>query len=178
MQYIKTFTEYLAYFKAIAQDSTYFNFYQAGGAERIVSERLLSDQRSRVDSPLLFCEYPFIRINDYGTQNNLLRFSGAVVVLENPVKEDWLAQDVAMNDTLNALLQVISQMKIDNNSLNKRFLYFDLNSIVIDPIENLMIDSWFGWRCEFAIVSPVDIATDEACITQPSFWKRSDFAIS
>ena len=174
MLYISNFSEYIDYFKTLATSSTYFKFFQAGGAERIVSERLLSDGRSRVDTPLLFCEYPFIRVNDFGSQNNLIRYNGAITVLENPAKDDWAKQDDAMNSTFNAMLQVLTQMKIDNAGLNKRFLYFDLNTIAIDPIENLMIDSFYGWRCEFAVLCPVAIAIDPAC-QDVSFWKEDAF---
>ena len=56
MQYIKDFTDYINYFEALANSTDYFKFFRAGGAERIVSERLLSDGRSKIDGPLFFCE--------------------------------------------------------------------------------------------------------------------------
>jgi hypothetical protein len=164
MNLIKNFSEYIDYFKQIAEGSAYFKFFRAGGAERIVSERLLSDARSRIEGPLMFCEWPFMRINDYGSQNNLLKYTGAIVILENPDKEDWNKQDEAMNNTFNAVIRLLSQMKVDSTSLNKRFIYFDLNQVAIDPIENLMLDSWFGWRCEFGLYVPADIAINEECL--------------
>jgi hypothetical protein len=171
MNFIKNFTEYVEYFRGLAGASTYFNYFQNGGAERIVSERLLSDTRGRVNGPLLFLEWPFIKVNDYGSSNTIIRYNGAFVILENPAKDDWQAQDFAMNNSLNATLQVLNRMKVDNAGLSKRFLYFDLNLLSIDPIENLMIDQWYGWRCEFAVICPLDVALDPACL-EPGFWKE------
>jgi hypothetical protein len=76
-----------------------------------------------------------------------------------------------MNSTYNAVMQVLNKMKIDSNSLSKRFLYFDLNLLSIDPIENLMTDQWYGWRCEFTVVCPLDVALHIECL-EPGFWKE------
>ena len=177
MNFIKDFEDYINYFRDLSEASSYFKFFQAGGAERIVSERLLSDGRSRIESPLMFCEWPFIKINDYGTGNTLSRYTGAIVILENPDKDDWQKQDDAMNSTYKAVLQVINKMKVDNAGLDKRFLYFDLNLISIDPIENLMIDQWYGWRCEFTVLCPVDIATDPYCLDE-AFWNKTEVMLT
>jgi len=177
MQFIKNFAEYVNYFRQLSEASTYFKFFQAGGAERIVSERLLADSRSRIVGPLMFLEWPFIKVNDYGSSNTLMRYTGAFVILENPDKDDWQKQDDAMNSTYNAVMQMLNQMKVDNAGLNKRFLYFDLNLISIDPIENLMIDQWYGWRCEFTVVCPLDIALDPACL-EPGFWREEELFIT
>ena len=174
MMFIKDFKELIEYFRELSEDSTYFKFFQAGGAERIVSERLLSDGRSRVESPLLFLEWPFIKVSDYGTSNTLVKYTAAFVILENPEKESWPAQDEAMNNTYSAVMQVLNRMKIDSQDIGKRFLYFDLNLLSIDPLENLMIDQWYGWRCEFTVICPLDVALHPDCL-EPGFWKEEVF---
>ena len=106
----------------------------------------------------------------------MIRFTGAFVILENPDKDDWLKQDAAMNSTFTAVLQILNRMKVDNAGLNKRFYYFDLNLIGIDPIENLLIDQWYGWRAEFTVVCPVDIALDPECLDEV-FWDKSEMIV-
>jgi hypothetical protein len=171
MLFIKNFSEFVDYFRDLAGATTYFKFFQAGGAERIVSERLLSDGRSRVASPVFFLEWPFVKVNDYGTANTLVRFNAAFVILENPEKENWTAQDEAMNNTYQAVMQVLNKLKVDSQELSKRFLYVDLNLLSIDPIENLLIDQWYGWRCEFTVICPLEVALYEDCL-EPGFWKE------
>lgn len=168
MNYIQDLAQYIQYFRDIKAASTYFKFFEQGGSQRI-SDRLVNDSRGIIDSPLLFVEWPFIKLNDYGSQNTQARFTGAFAVLENPAKDDWAAQDASMNSTLLAGMQVLNQMKVDNAGLNKKFLYFDLNSVSIDPVENMLIDQWYGWRFEFAIMNPVDISTEPYCLN-PTFW--------
>ena len=175
--FIKDFSELIDYFRDLVASSTYFNFFQSGGAERIVSERLLSDTRSRVESPVFFLEWPFIKLSDYGTGNTLIKYNTAFVILENPEKENWSAQDAAINNTYLAVMQVLNKMKIDTMDLSKKFLYFDLNLVSIDPIENLLIDQWYGWRCEFTVICPLNVAFAPDCL-EPGFWKSQKVLIN
>lgn len=170
MQYIQAFQPLIQYFRNIPQNSTYFKYFQSGGTEKIISERLLSDLRSRVAYPLLFLEWPFIKLNDYGGANTQINFRTGFVVLEDPAKDDWDAQDAAMARTLDAVHQVLHQMRIDSAGLNKKFLAFDLSRISIGPLDNLFIDNALGWRCEFEIQNPIDLAQHPYC-KNPSFWK-------
>jgi hypothetical protein len=170
MNYIQDFTAFIQYFRTLSEKSSYFKFFETGGTEKIVNERLVSDLRGRVSYPVLFVEWPFLHLNDFGSSNTQLTFRSAFVVLEDPAKDDWKAQDMAMQSSLDATLQVLNQMRIDNGGLNKKFLYFDLNKISIDPIDNLLIDNAFGWRCEFEVINPVSINFAPYCRNE-SFWK-------
>ncbi len=170
MQFIQDFAGFVQYFRTLTSNTIYFKFFETGGTEKIVSERLLSDLRGRVKYPLFFLEWPFVHLDDYGASNTQTDFKSAFVVLEDPAKDDWAAQDKAMDTTYAAVLQVLGQMHIDNKGLNKKFLTFNLNKVNIDPIDNLLIDNAFGWRCEFEISNPLNISTQPYC-RDPSFWK-------
>lgn len=170
MQFIQDFTGFTQYFKDLTARTQYFKFFETGGTEKIVSERLLFDVRSRVNYPLFFLEWPFIKMDDFGTSNTQVNFKSAFVVLEDPQKDDWHAQDLAMKTTLDAVWQVLNQMTIDTAGLNKKFLSFDLSKVNVDPIDNLLIDSAFGWRCEFEVSNPVNISSSPFC-KDLSFWK-------
>ena len=170
MQYIQDFSAFIQYFRSMVETSNYFKFFESGGTEKIVSERLVSDLRSRVDYPLLFLEWPFLNLNDFGSENTQLKFRAGFVVLEDPAKDDWEAQDAAMQSTLNAAHQVLHKMRIDSTGLDKRFFYFDLNRISIDPIDNLLIDNAYGWRVEFEVINPINISTAPYC-RNSTFWK-------
>ena len=170
MNFIKDFSELVEYFRELSGSTNYFKFFQSGGAERIVSERLLSDTRSRVEPPVFFFEWPFIKLGDYGSTNTLVKYTAAFVVLENPEKENWGAQDEAMNNTYKAALEVLNKMKVDCQDLDKRFLYFDMNTIGLDPIENLLVDQWYGWRCEFTVICPLNVSFAPGCL-DPGFWR-------
>ena len=170
MQFIQDFAGFVSYFRTLAANTTYFKYFEQGGTEKIVSERLLSDLRSKVDYPLFFLEWPFLHLSDYGASNTQTEFKAAFVVLENPEKDNWQAQDVAMNRTHLAVLQVLGQMRIDTTGLNKKFFAFDLSQVNIDPLDNMLIDQAYGWRCEFMVVSPLNISSQPYC-RDPQFWK-------
>lgn len=170
MNFIQDFAGFIQYFRNIKERSTYFKFFESGGTEKIVSERLVADLRGRVQYPVLFLEWPFLHLADYGSSNTQVNFRSAFVVLENPPKDDWAKQDQAMQRSFGAVTQVLGQMKTDTAGLNKQFLHFDLSKVNVDPIDNLLIDNAFGWRCEFELVNPLNISSTPYC-RDLSFWK-------
>jgi hypothetical protein len=170
MAYITTFDQYISYFKSLSEQAPYFKMFMSGGSERIVNEKIIEKLRSSGDMPAMFLEWPFIKLKDYGSNNMQISFNGAFCVLENPSKDDYAAQDLAMDNTLKAALQVISKIKADSsNPAADRFLNFDINIISIDPVENILMDQLYGWRVEFGVLSPVDIANSQYCL-DTSFW--------
>lgn len=164
--YITDFSNFTAYFRDLSARSTYLKYFEQGGSEKIVSERLVTSTRSRLSYPLLFLEWPEIPLLNYGSANTMISFNAAFAILDEAGEDDWMRQDAIMTETLTAVLQILIRMKSDSEGLNKKFLYFDLSRVVIQPLDNLLIDSCYGWRAEFVVSAPFSTCPD------PAFWQE------
>ncbi len=165
MNFINDFAGFCSFFRSIAESSTYFNFFEQGGTEKIVSERLVNDTRSRITYPLLFLEWPEIPISDFGSSSPMIDFRTGIVILDQCPKDDWEKQDIIMNQTYLATIQVLAKIQESTKGLNKRFFSIDLSKVSIMPLDSLLIDSAYGWRMEFGVTSPLS-----TCINS-TYWK-------
>ncbi|WP_126244123.1 hypothetical protein [Chitinophaga rhizosphaerae] len=153
--FIRSFSEYLGYFRQLVESSTFVDGFEHGGAEKIISERLVHSTRSEAEYPLMFLEWPEVFLS-----KDTVVLVGGMVILDKVPKDDWPAQDIAMDQTLNAMLEFLKHLIKDSQGIGKKFLHFDVEKAICQPLDSLTIDEALGWRAELNLTIPFSNCLD------------------
>jgi hypothetical protein len=154
---VESFVTYKNYFKDLSDKNKAIAFFVMGDSERIIGM-----QRSKISYPCLWLESPDISVKDNKSDNVQGDFRGAFNIISHAKTDDYEAQDSAMETNFQIASEVISRMVKDRRGREPDSPMFnlDLSSIVMLPINSMMIDNDFGWRVEFLINNNLNFCYD------------------
>ena len=149
---VNTYSEYMAYFRDLADANPDINGFVSGD-----SLRILSQDRSSLEYPVLWVESPQV---NWVFQNGLLKqvFQGAFVVLQNAELEHWQQEDFVMDKCCKITSDLIRKVKLDAEA---GLFYLELNQFGSNPIQTYGHDNDHGWRTEISIFTNDGYCVDE-----------------
>lgn len=112
------------------------------------SRRIIGKSRSDLDYPCLFLEVPSFQLSDNFAADLTGSARSAFSILINSEVGDWEAQNEIWNNTYKIGVLVLGQMYKDRKELG---FYFNLNGVLIEPIQSFIVDNDYGYRFEFQI---------------------------
>ncbi|MGA0558279.1 hypothetical protein ACO2Q8_16590 [Larkinella sp. VNQ87] len=136
---------YIDYFQAWAEARPDIKFFCFGSVEKgIEYARSLPD----FDYPFCWLEQPVLQPKDNGAGHLCLQYiTGISVLLQAPL-DDQQAQIDAYAASLATLTDLMGKLMVDNN---RALIHFDLNSLKIESVNQLWIDSHYGFRMEVSL---------------------------
>lgn len=149
---VNTYSEYMAYFRSLYEANPDIKDFVSGD-----SNRILSQDRSKLDYPVLWVESPEI---NWAFQNGVFKqiFQGAFVVLKNAQSEYWQQEDFAMDQTAKITAELIKQMR---NDAENGIISMDSTRFNSNPILTYGHDNDHGWRTEVSIGSNDGYCVDD-----------------
>ncbi|RAJ92208.1 hypothetical protein LX87_05176 [Larkinella arboricola] len=133
---------YINYFKAWADASPEVKFFCFGSVEKgIEFARSLPD----FDYPFAWLEQPILQPWDNGAGHLCLRYNTGFTILQKAPQDENEKQIDAYAESLALLTDLMGKLMKDNN---KGLIHFDLNSLKIESVNQLWIDSHYGFRME------------------------------
>jgi hypothetical protein len=141
---IRTLADIHTYFRQLAESSTDIKYFIVGD-----SEQILSEDRSRLDYPLLWLETPSVNwnIQNVGEREYVLFFT----ILVNTKPETWHHQQYILHRTLEITNRIISKLRSDHQD---EVLKIGLR-MQSDPILGFGNDFDHGWRTRMSIMAPM-----------------------
>ena len=112
------------------------------------SRRIIGKSRSELDYPCLFLEVPTFQLSDNFGNDRTGAARSAFSILINSEVDDWDKQNTIWNDTYKIGLRVLGQMMQDRKTNG---FYFNINGVLIEPIQSFIVDNDYGYRFEFVI---------------------------
>ena len=153
-----SFTDFIAYFRRLADEHKQIEHFAHGPAARI-----LSNTRTGFKYPCLWLETPsLLLIEKDGTDPNGTRRCALVVLTQS--SGDYVKQDEAYALTEQIALDVVSRMRQDRK---KRLFSFDGN-VHLEAISSLTMDKDIGWRVEFETQKTTGLCYSPANWNAPS----------
>lgn len=147
---MRSIAEYIHYFRTLG------NFHPE--VQSVVhgdSPRIINQQRSKLRYPCLWIETP-----DLETSREALIFRGGIVVLKNAKLDHEYQQDLAHEETLRIMQQILSRIRTDSDE----GIFILTEPTRIDSISTLTHDNDYGWRAELEITREQWLCIDP-CIT-------------
>lgn len=138
---IKTFKDYFESLAELHRDIASFCFGD--------SQRVIGNQKAVTNYPVLFLETPNFKAGAVADAFSLDCYCAFSIASTVP-PDDYEGQDVAWQDNLVILLEVLRRMRKDQRT-TPFLMWFDMNDVTIDPIASWMADNNYGWRAEFKL---------------------------
>lgn len=149
-----TLTDYIAYFRNLAQKHVAIKSFVHGSSARIVSQ-----SRSDLEYPCLWLETPSMHLQENKADNMTgERYSGFVILKNAPVDSPE-QEDLIWAETEQIALDVLARIRKEQRLHNFRISFKD---IPLEPISTLFIDNDYGWRCSFMIDNGIDLCYNPA----------------
>ena len=150
---VNTYSEYMAYFRSIADAHPDIKTFVSGD-----SDRILSMDRSSLEYPVLWVESPDINWNVY---EGIVKqaFRGAFVVLKNAQIDYWQQEDFAMDICGKITSDIIKKISEDANE--GYITIGDSKGFRSDPIKTYAHDNDHGFRTEVNIETNDGYCVDE-----------------
>lgn len=138
---MNNFSEYVAYFRHLAEEHVGIKEFVVGN-----SDKILNLQRSELDYPALWLEYPnLVPVGDEDSPQ--LKFRGAIVILNNTEVDNWHQQDFILNETSEILIDLMNRIEKDcEEEVFEKAKFGE-----IEPISSLTADNDYGWRVSIDI---------------------------
>lgn len=156
---IDNLNKFIRYFFVIYETHTLINGFVFGDSGRITSDRLEAMLRDSKLYPVLFLESPDIRFS-YNNNANKVTFTTGLVLLSNAAHDNWNDQDEEMKNTYMIFMDIFKKMIIDAKA--QQFI-FSLDTVSMQPLDNITIDNALGWRAEFQLSGYIDLSSPEHC---------------
>ena len=156
-----TYSEYVAYFRKIAETHTDI-LHGHSGNQRFVRMNIEDafDQSTKLTSPFLALESLEYSTRAVTLDQNLRTLKGGFMILISVKSGDRTAEDDALNKTMAIQTDIEAKLRYDKIHCPFPWLKFlDANSFRSYKVGPLFINA-FGWLCEFQIDSPLNLQYD------------------
>jgi len=134
---------YQSYFRSLATSHVDINGFVFGPLRRIMDQ-----QRSVAEYPLMFLELPDVELTIDGDTYQR-GYKGALLILQNAEHEDIAAQDAAYLLTETIIVQVLAKLLQDHQS---RLIFLNIETLNIEAVSSLHTNIEHGWRLEFELL--------------------------
>ncbi|GAB3256137.1 hypothetical protein GCM10027347_17760 [Larkinella harenae] len=136
---------YIQYFQAWAEAHADIRFFCFGSVEKgIEFARSLPD----FNYPFCWLEQPIIQPTDNGAMHLNERFQTGICILIKAAPDDHQAQIDAYDLSLSTLTDLHAKLIRDHR---KNRIQLDPNSLRKEPVDQLWVDSHYGYRMEFTL---------------------------
>ena len=139
------FASYVDYFRQWSDTHPDLKFFLYGGVEKGMDyARSFPD----FDYPLAWLEQPIILPGDNFAANHMAVYKTGLSVLVQAPLDDNDAQVAAYGQSFRIMLSLLKKLRLDNRS---KTILCDLNSIRLEAVSLLWVDSHYGWRMEMNV---------------------------
>ena len=159
----KTFLEFIQYWRDLATSHVDIMDFAHGGTREINQI-----SKSDLDYPCLWLETPSLLPKDNNLGNARLQWRTGVAIITSSSKINEaldtqanpnLARDTLYNSTYLIALDIMRKIKKDYREAK---LELRINTVSLDPIDQLFVDNVIGWRLEVSMDFNFNLAYNPA----------------